>query len=1102
MRTRIDVPRLFVAVIFPLLMLAAQCFGGVRSDYRSPTLVIPYTDHAPTIDGAINDTEWQSALSLTGLQTTEGNVSTRQTTFWLMWDDDHLYIAMRSPLRPGERPLQANRETGRDNSKVVFDDSYEIWLNANTKSPDGEPVLFQYLGNIAGAKYDVMFEPAVGNSRPGWESGWKPVGRITPDGKSWEWEVAIPRQSVYRDTPFTDGTQLSGLLIRNYKRPWEQNSTAGSGSFSVAETHCKYILSKTAPAIHLLGVCDPDQKSFGISLAAFSLSDQTIKWAFTSDGGVNTSDDLQIPAGKVTSINPQLNLDHPGDGYYRIKVTSSDGKTTYVDWSSRRAFGDFSATTQPVVDTGDKAELTLSFNPVRNYVRVEGDFINYDNRAAIASYSAEVDDAAGKPLVQKDLSIDKLAYVRGLLSLPDCPPGSYVAKLVCKDSSGKVMLEKESPFTKKDPKEFAWWNTKDGDIEKVIAPWTPVKHDGAKVDVWGRTMTIGAGGLPAQVSTQGKDILAGPIELQASNSNNAISLRNISSQNVTDTDHRVVVNAASKLGDIDIASTVTTEFDGMYKIDMKLTPTKAQHVNSLKVVIPIKPEFAQYFHACGEGIRYGFSYGYLPKDKTGSLWNSKQVDGQPMLVGSFIPYVWIGNEDGGLDWFADSDAGWTPDDKIPAIEIRRDSPDDVDLVLNLIGTDTTIDQPRNITFAFQATPVKPIRDGWRMETWSTGDTFQDFCRVEPKGGHLIWNALPFTLDPAGSKKMVQAQQAKTSEYLFGFPKYKLEATPYFENNGIDEKFAPEVAYFGDEWKTNVSSSLCFGKTLTDFIVWNLGQWTKQTGMDGWYVDNVRPVAGDNIDAGQGYRLPDGRIQPSYQMFATREHFLRVRAVFAENGKTGKFVLHMTNHMIMPWIGAADVALDGEDHVIFSEMGKDFIDFWSPTRMRLDYPKQSGVEVTFLEEYQGKWSDADIHRVMRAYSGMVILNDVIPGANPNGHNHETWIGRDRFGIESPDVTFVPYWDKDTGISCDGAGLYASAWKKPNSALIAIVNTGDATTASVHIDTAKLGLGASDQCKLIDAESGDPLPALQDGSMHIPIERHDYRQVMISIANAER
>ena len=280
------------------------------------------------------------------------------------------------------------------------------------------------------------------------------------------------------------------------------------------------------------------------------------------------------------------------------------------------------------------------------------------------------------------------------------------------------------------------------------------------------------------------------------------------------------------MGDIKVSSIVTTEFDGMYKVQMTLSPQHAVAVKSLKVVVPIKPEFATYFHACGEGIRYGFSYGYLPDGKTGRLWDSKQVDGQPMLVGSFIPYVWIGNDRGGLCWFADSDQGWMPNDAVPAIEIRRDTPDSVNLVLNLISSNATIDQPRTITFAFQATPVKPIRPGWRMDTWSTGDSFKDWCLVKPRGGDLIWNALPFTLDPAACKKMVDDRHRENSSYNFGIGKYHANAVPYFENNGIGgTKISPEVAYFGDQWRaTRQRFTLLLTKrsAITSSGIWDSG----------------------------------------------------------------------------------------------------------------------------------------------------------------------------------------------------------------------------------------------------------------------------------------
>jgi hypothetical protein len=1003
---------------------------------------------------------------------------------------------MRSPLRPGERAMQAQREIGRDNVKTVFDDAYEIFLDFGTRSPDGEIVFFQYLGNVAGAKYDVMFEPTVGNSRPGWESGWQPRNRITPDGKFWEMELAIPRESVYRNEPLTDGLTLRGLLVRDFKRPWEQNNVGGSGSFSAPDSFCKFVLSKAAPAIHLQGVADGGNQTLGASLSC-DKSSEPLKWSFASDDGAATSGSLPAD-GKSTG--PGLDATKPGDGYYRIKVTSDDEKTTWLDWASRRKFGDMSATTQSVVDAGDQAELNLTFNPVFNYVRVEGDFINYDHRADIKRFAAAIVDDSGKTLAQQAMQLDSLSYVHGLLKLGDAPAGSYSAELVGFNADDKEVFRKTTPFEKKDlAKEYPWWNTKIGNIERVIAPWTPMKHDGNKVEAWGRTMQIGPAGLPSQITTQKMNLLSGPATLVAETPAGSISATDPSPPKTESaSDHRVVLNSAGTLGDsIKLSSQVTTEFDGMYKINLTLTPTHPTPVNSLKIIVPLRPEFAQYFHACGEGIRYGFSYGYLPTDKHGALWDSKQVDGQPMLVGSFIPYVWLGNDKAGLCWFADGDAGWSPNNKTPAIEIRRDADDHVDLVLNLISAPETLTDARTIIFAFEATPVKPLREGWRMDTWSTGDSFKDFCRVEPKGGHLIWNALPFTLDPAACKQMVEERDHEDMGYAFGFKseKYHANSVPYFENNGIDKNFAPASGYFADQWHARVSDSLCFDKSLTDFIVYNLSNWCQETGIDGWYVDNVRPVACDNIDAGRGYRLPDGRIQPTYQMFDTRIHFLRVRAAFQDLGKDGKIVLHMTNHMIMPWIGAADLALDGEDHVTFPEMNKDFIDFWSPTRMRLDYWRQTGTAVTFLQEYQGNWQTPDLDRVMRAYTGMTILNDVLPSANPNGHNPAVWRGRERFGIDTPNVTFHPYWEPNNGLSCSGDGMYVASWRKPGSVLVAVVNTSnDKSDSVVHVDTTAIKL--DHRCTAVDAETGDVLTMNADGSMTIPVPRHDYRQIMIT------
>ena len=1091
-------------VMAGLLPLDAHA-AGVADGYRTPTFVVPYAFTKPVMDGVINDTEWQGALSITALQTVRHEVSTRQTRYWMMWDEDNLYLAMRSPVRPGERLVNALRWRDRD-INVVFDDSYEIWIDVGSKSPDGQPVFFQYLSNFAGARQDVMEEPAVGNSRLGWTAGWQPKNRLTPDGKYWELELAVPRQSIYKSTPFADGFAFTCLFARNFKRPWEQNSVEGTSSFAVRDSHSHFVLSKTAPAVHLLGVDDPAAKTFGLHLGSFGQVDQILKWRFAGDSGVVKEGDLPVLAGKQTELPAELGLEQPGKGSYRITVTDAAGKLTLLDWCCQRAFGPLAP--EKLDDRGDQVSLSLQYNPVANYLRVNGDLINYDNRAAIASYRVEARDAAGKLLAGQDLKLDELSYVTGKLMLPDLPPGEYTATFTGADKAGQPLVQRESKFKKLDPKSFAWWHTPLGNAEKVLAPWTPVTVKGRTIGVWGREMVVGAAGLPQQIASQAGDLLAAPayLELQLE-VGKPVRLSQAGAPVIeTQADQRVVSAASARLGALNLNSKVTIEYDGTYRIDLTLAPDKPTKVESLKIIIPLRPEVADYLHAKGEGIRYGFDHRVLPRNGAGRLWDSTRVDSQQMALGSFIPFVFVGNIRRGLAWFADSDQGWAPSDKVPAIELRRDRPGSVDLVLNLVGEETVLDAPRTISFALQATPVKSMHKGWRMDSWWCGDTFLDWSAVGKHGGSLIWTSIPFTLEPDACRKMVDERHQGNDGFIQGINKYRANAVPYFENNNIGGQFSPEVDYFGDQWKTSLNGALYYDPTLIDYVVHNLGTWARDCGIDGWYVDNIRPEPCANLDAGRGYKLPDGRVQPAYGLFAMRTLWLRVRAAFAEQGKHDKIVLHATNSMVIPWLGAGDIAYDGEHNVIYPELGKDFMDYWSLERMRADCSDMWGVAVNFMHEYQGNWDSDKLSKAMRAYTGMVILNDALPSGNANGMNTPVWIGRDRFGIEADDVTFLPYWEP-TGLTSATADVYLAGWLRPGKLLLAVVNKGEKTDARIKLDARKLGLGDPAQWVVADAEEGTKAP--QQGSIStdgkggliVPVDRHDYRQVIISLKSAQ-
>ena len=116
-------------------VLAGETAAGFAADYRTPVVQAPYAEEKPVIDGKLDDALWQKCLYLNALRSKDRMMSYRGTAFWIAWDEDNIYVAMRSPLRPGEKPIRKFRDTERD-INVVFDDAFEVFLGANSTSPD------------------------------------------------------------------------------------------------------------------------------------------------------------------------------------------------------------------------------------------------------------------------------------------------------------------------------------------------------------------------------------------------------------------------------------------------------------------------------------------------------------------------------------------------------------------------------------------------------------------------------------------------------------------------------------------------------------------------------------------------------------------------------------------------------------------------------------------------------------------------------------------------------------------------------------------------------------------------------------------------------
>lgn len=1045
--------------------------GKVPSQYQHPIVAMPYAWEKPTIDGTVNDAEWQGAFSQMAMRSTQGQIAARQTRFWLMWDEENIYIAMRSPLRKGERPIQQHRDPSADTDQI-FDDCYEIWFSAGqVDTPTGQlDCSAKFLSNVSGAHYDTIYQPNVGNERVGsYETGWKPKNRIN-DKNEWEMELVIPRASLGTTPgPFHDGQQVRALLARNAKRGWSQDNFEGSSSFSVTDTHSLFVLSKTAPALHLLSVGDADKGEVGLRLAAQGQGEMPVSWKFQSPD-VTKEGKAQVAKGKLAEIVNDLAMDKAGDGDLRITVTDDAGRPL-LDWGTRRSFAlerrrvadakdekgkPVFETVNPAHDVfddkGDVVVLETSYNPVHSYLKVQGDFINYDNRAAIQDIEVTVKNAEGKEIGKSTCRLDPYAYAKDLIRFEKLPAGEYTVVTRCLDKASNAIETREKKFSVADlAQKYDWFNTKRGNIETVIKPWTPVTQKGNTLGVWGRDMTIGAAGLPAQITTQGRKLFTEPGRLVASSAGKATTATGVETKTTFDKDYRKIIQVKSQLGGIAVTSDVQVEFDGLYKVTMTLDPKQATTLDKLQIVLPLDEAMADYIHASAAEIRSGFFYGPMPAGK-GKIWDCISLGDATMTKGSFVPYVWVGSPVGGLAWFADSDEGWVPSDTTPAIEIQRNKAGQVELVLNLISENFTIDKPRTLTFGLQASPAKAMYDRWREEKWWCGDTFKEYARK----GDIIWSSTPFP----DKKHIEESKKLVAEQHQHGRP-----AVPYFIHSVLP-RHLPEMADLFDEWTTNDgeygSKALCYRATLNDFMVHKWGEWARDCAIDGYYVDNMRPIDCNKIEHGCGYRLPDGRVQPVYSMFGTREYFLRSRAAILEERPASKLVLHMTNAMILPWIGAADVAYDGEHHVIYPRMKKDFMDFWALDRVRVDVPEAWGTAVNFMHEYQEQWDPAELYLAMRAYIGQVALHDVLPTGNHNGHAGHFIKQREAFGIGDNDVKFLGYWQKGTGLSAEGKDIKLAAWLKPDKMMLMVVNFGEKQNATV-----KLAWG---NAVVTDAEAG--------------------------------
>jgi len=171
----------------------------------TPILRIPLTKTPPTIDGVMDEGEWEDSAALSGFwydfaQAAFVFMAPMQTQLqvYAAYDKEHLYIAYSSPVYPENSWLRSRGRfpdvTHHPQYGLIWDDHVELELRPYEKLDDAFRLgLFKWFINPFDTTADLYWSINHGEQRQ-WQS--KAVVRNGVTGDRWILEIAIPLESM------------------------------------------------------------------------------------------------------------------------------------------------------------------------------------------------------------------------------------------------------------------------------------------------------------------------------------------------------------------------------------------------------------------------------------------------------------------------------------------------------------------------------------------------------------------------------------------------------------------------------------------------------------------------------------------------------------------------------------------------------------------------------------------------------------------------------------------------------------------------------------------------------------------------------------------
>ena len=241
--------------------------------------------------------------------------------------------------------------------------------------------------------------------------------------------------------------------------------------------------------------------------------------------------------------------------------------------------------------------------------------------------------------------------------------------------------------------------------------------------------------------------------------------------------------------DFHLTSKLTADCDGLCWYEIRLEPKHPVKLRSLGLEIPRDAATAKYLHSAN----YSWSNVSQGLPEMGGKWSS-----------AFVPYLWLGDEERGLAWFADSDQGWHLSQPAAALGVATQG-QIIAVRATLLDHEEMISAPLIIRFGLQASPVKPVSFAWRARARILHDIHYESADPGPDGRCELdllrdGGVKTVVIHDSWTKyfgQMIPADAARFRRLIDACHQRKLKLLVYV-GYGI-ARTAPEIQGKHDEW---------------------------------------------------------------------------------------------------------------------------------------------------------------------------------------------------------------------------------------------------------------------------------------------------------------